>query len=101
MLKRLQQENAATIIMVSHSIKDIITMATRIAVLDNGKLIALGSPQEILAHKDFRELPDILLPDYLQLMYALAGHGKKVSTGVVTMEEAELEIIKLLEGELK
>jgi energy-coupling factor transport system ATP-binding protein len=76
----------------------MLTLADRIAVLDKGTLVAWGSPKEILAHKDFRELPDILLPDYLQLMYALAERGKKVSTAVVTMMDAQEEIRKLLQG---
>ncbi|OPX88839.1 MAG: Energy-coupling factor transporter ATP-binding protein EcfA2 [Pelotomaculum sp. PtaB.Bin104] len=97
LLQRLQQEYGVTVIMISHSIRDIINLTGRMAVLDGGSLVAAGTPKEILSRKDFRELPDILLPDYLQLMYDLAARGQKVNTGVVTLAEAEREIRRLLE----
>ncbi|NPV74472.1 MAG: energy-coupling factor transporter ATPase [Pelotomaculum sp.] len=96
LVKNLQQEDRITVVMVSHSIREIISLADRIAVLESGKLIAYGDAKEILSQRIFRDLPG-WLPDYLLLIYTLAERGKEVNTGIITMAEAELEIARLLE----
>lgn len=99
LIKKLQQEDHITVVMVSHSIREIILLAGRIAVLEKGRLVAWGDTKEVLSQKDFPDLSGVLLPDYLQLIHTLAGRGKKVNTGIVTLAETELEIAKLLEEE--
>jgi len=46
-LKRIQQDMGATLLYVTHDQVEALTMATRIGVLDNGRLVQLGSPQEV------------------------------------------------------
>jgi len=46
-LKRIQQELGATMLYVTHDQIEAMTMATRIGVLRDGKLIQIGSPREI------------------------------------------------------
>ncbi|HEX9446466.1 MAG TPA: ABC transporter ATP-binding protein [Dongiaceae bacterium] len=46
-LKRIQQELGATMLYVTHDQIEAMTMATRIGVLQEGKLIQIGSPREI------------------------------------------------------
>jgi multiple sugar transport system ATP-binding protein len=46
-LKRIQQELGATMLYVTHDQIEAMTMATRIGVLQEGKLVQIGSPREI------------------------------------------------------
>ena len=46
-LKRIQQELGATILYVTHDQTEAMTMANRIGVIENGRLIQVGSPREI------------------------------------------------------
>jgi multiple sugar transport system ATP-binding protein len=46
-LKRIQQDLGATILYVTHDQIEAMTMADRIGVIDQGRLIQLGSPREI------------------------------------------------------
>jgi multiple sugar transport system ATP-binding protein len=46
-LKRIQRELGATILYVTHDQTEAMTMATRIGVIDQGRLIQLGSPREV------------------------------------------------------
>ncbi|TMA16782.1 MAG: ABC transporter ATP-binding protein [Deltaproteobacteria bacterium] len=46
-LKRIHRELGATIFYVTHDQTEAMTMATRIGVLDRGRLVQLGSPREI------------------------------------------------------
>jgi multiple sugar transport system ATP-binding protein len=46
-LKRIQRELGATLLYVTHDQTEAMTMATRIGVLDHGRLVQIGSPREI------------------------------------------------------
>jgi len=46
-LKRIQQDLGATMLYVTHDQIEALTMATRIGVLDHGRLVQVGTPQQI------------------------------------------------------
>lgn len=46
-LKRLQSETGITFIFVTHDQEEALTMSDRIAVMSAGKILQIGSPQEI------------------------------------------------------
>jgi multiple sugar transport system ATP-binding protein len=46
-LKRIQQDLGATMLYVTHDQTEALTMATRVGVLENGRLVQLGTPREI------------------------------------------------------
>jgi multiple sugar transport system ATP-binding protein len=46
-LKRIQHDLGATMLYVTHDQVEAMTMATRIGVLKNGRLVQLGTPREI------------------------------------------------------
>lgn len=46
-LKRIQAELGATLLYVTHDQTEAMTMATRIGVLDEGRLVQIGTPREI------------------------------------------------------
>ena len=46
-LKRIQQDMGATMIYVTHDQTEALTMATRVGVLEQGRLVQLGTPREI------------------------------------------------------
>jgi multiple sugar transport system ATP-binding protein len=46
-LKRIQQDLGATMLYVTHDQIEALTMATRIGVLEQGRLVQLGTPQQI------------------------------------------------------
>lgn len=49
-LKRIQKEMHITMIHVTHDQEEAISMADRIAIMDHGKVIQCGTPNEIYAH---------------------------------------------------
>ncbi|MBC7940648.1 MAG: ABC transporter ATP-binding protein [Chitinophagaceae bacterium] len=46
-LKRIQQDMGATMLYVTHDQTEALTMATRVGVLGQGRLVQLGTPREI------------------------------------------------------
>jgi multiple sugar transport system ATP-binding protein len=46
-LKRIQRELGATVLYVTHDQTEAMTLATRVGVIDRGRLVQIGSPREI------------------------------------------------------
>jgi multiple sugar transport system ATP-binding protein len=46
-LKRIQEDLGATVLYVTHDQIEAMTMANRIGIMENGRLVQLGSPREI------------------------------------------------------
>jgi multiple sugar transport system ATP-binding protein len=46
-LKRIQQDLGATMLYVTHDQTEALTMATRVGVLEQGRLVQLGTPRQI------------------------------------------------------
>ena len=49
-LARIHQATAKTIVFVTHDIEEALRLATRIAIMQEGRIAQLGSPLEILEH---------------------------------------------------
>jgi multiple sugar transport system ATP-binding protein len=74
-LKRIQQELGATLLYVTHDQIEAMTLATRVGVLRDGRLVQVGTPREIyedpvdayvagrLGHPPINFLPRRLFPD--------------------------------------
>lgn len=56
LLLRLKQESGKTILFVEHDLDLVWSIADKIAVMDNGKLVACGSPQQLMADKAVKKL---------------------------------------------
>ncbi len=59
-LKRLQHETGITFIFVTHDQEEALTMSDRIAVMNAGKILQIGSPTEIYEHPTHRFVADFI-----------------------------------------
>jgi len=93
----LYQKHHKTIIMVSHNMEIMAKLARRIIVMEKGEIIMDDTPRNIF-QKSIDRLEDIglSLPQVTYTMYKLKKIGKPVSSGILTVEEAKEEILKLV-----
>jgi len=59
-LKQLQEQVGITFIYVTHDQEEALTMSDRIAVMDKGKVLQIGSPEEIYERPTSRFVADFI-----------------------------------------
>jgi energy-coupling factor transport system ATP-binding protein len=87
-LHRLQQERGVTIIIVSHDMAEVATLADWIFVLHNGHLVMQGTRRTIFAAGDSLRQWGLLAPPLSELLTLLRQHGVGIPSEVFTLEEA-------------
>ena len=94
----LHEKRGITIILVSHSMEDVARYASRLIVVNDGKIPYDGTPREVFAH--YRELEKIGLaaPQITYIMHDLAAKGLSVDVQATTVEEAKKSILAALAG---
>lgn len=96
MVEKIHKVQQNSIILVSHNMGDIARLADKVLVLDRGKLALTGTPAEVFRQTDLLESLGLGLPPATYMMKALQKKGLSVSTDILTMEEAEEELYRIL-----
>ena len=93
LIESLRRDYGTGIVMVSHSMDDVAMYADRIAVLDQGSLYLVGTPEEVFSHGT--ELLDmgLNLPQATQLVRALRASGVAIERDYYRMDELTRELI--------
>lgn len=94
MLKSVQEETGCTIVLVSHSMEDVARYADRIIVMNKGEVAFDDIPRNVFKHRDELKAIGLGVPDITETMYKLKEAGFKVSTDVLTVEEAVEDFIR-------
>ena len=96
MIKRLHEESGTTIVMVSHSMDDVASLAERVIVMNHGKVVMDGAPREVFSQgKALREI-GLDVPQAVLLADKLRERGFDVPQGVYRVEEIKAVIERLI-----
>ena len=86
-IKKLRSELACAVVMVSHSMDDIAKSAERIIILNEGKLYAVGTPDEIYSDADKLIELGLDAPEMTKLISLLREKNIDVPKGIFTNEQ--------------
>jgi len=95
-LYKLHKSYNMTIILVSHSMEDVAKVADRILVMDEGKCVLDGTPQEIFKEVDTLENVGLAVPQVTYLMRELRRVGFELPNDIFTLEQAKKELLRIL-----
>ena len=90
-------EKGVTIVLISHNMDDVARMATKVAVLDKGRLAMHGTPREVFARGDELAKMGLDVPQTFQLCRLLRNGGLNVPD-CLTDEELADAIAAALKG---
>ena len=93
LVESLRRDFGTSIVMVSHSMDDVAMYADRIAVLDQGSLFMVGTPEEVFSHSAELLEMGLNLPQATQLVRALRARGIAIEQDYYRMDELTHELI--------
>ena len=100
-IAQYHRERKNTIIIVSHSMEDIAQTTDRIIVMNHGKLEMFDTPKKVFSQVEKLESMGLRVPEITRIMLELKKEGYDVPSGVLTVEQAFVEIVSLLKKEGK
>ena len=95
MLEELHAAGHVTIIMVSHSMDDMARLATRLLVMNEGKIIAQGTPREIFAQAEMMTSIGLDVPDAARLCRTLREKGYDLPADLYRPEELKEHLLRI------
>ena len=99
-IKRYHEEQHKTVILISHNMEDIVNLADRVVVLENGEIKVDESTKKLFSESSYEELKrlNILPPDIMEVVSILRQKGVRFGNDILNVDDAVYEIVKLLKG---
>ncbi|MDI6861049.1 MAG: energy-coupling factor transporter ATPase [Caldisericia bacterium] len=94
LIKKLKDERKVTIIMISHSMEDIVQFIDRVYILNNGRVVLEGKTDEVFKNKELLENYDLSVPELFQLGEELKKEGFIINSSFKDFEIAKKEILR-------
>ena len=95
MIRDLHAAGGLTVIMVSHSMDDISTLATRLVVMSRGELVMTGTPREVFRQVERVRALGLDVPPMTDLAHMLRADGLSIREDVLTVDEMVEEVCRL------
>lgn len=96
MIRKIHESEGNIIIFVSHNMADVASMADRVIVMDQGRLIMQGAPDEVFANKTALNEIGLDVPPVTDLMHTIKNRGADVNAAILDIRTAEDEIFRFL-----
>jgi cobalt/nickel transport system ATP-binding protein len=98
LLLQLNQELGLTLIIATHDVDLVPLFASKICILNKGKIVLQGPPQEVFAQADTLRSMDLRLPRITHLFEILSKKNNLLTNShyPLTIGEARKEILELL-----
>ena len=96
-MERLNREEGITIINITHYMEEA-ARADRVIVINDGRVALDGTAREVFSRTEELHRMGLESPQGVELIAELRAAGINIDTEVLTLEECEVAIAKLLDG---
>ena len=96
LIRNLHEEAGTTIVMVSHSMDDVDSLAERVIVMNHGEVFMDGAPREVFARGEELRGIGLDVPQAVQLAGKLRERGFAIPEGIYREEEIKAAVETLL-----
>ncbi len=96
-IREYHKKTGSTVLLVSHSMEDVARHAQKVLVINDSKLFAYGTVEEVFSRTDALVEMGLAAPQVTKIFMALKKQGFDVSTRVYTVEAARRELLRALE----
>jgi energy-coupling factor transport system ATP-binding protein len=99
-IKHYQEVKGNTVLLVSHSMEDIAKLATKVLVMNKGRVKDYTTPEEIFSRPEYLESLGLAAPQITRVFDILKADGIDTGKSIFTPEYAKKVLLGLLkEGE--
>ena len=95
LIKKLHEEAGTTIVMVSHSMDDVASLAERVIVMNHGEVVMDGTPRDVFSCGEELRGMGLDVPQVVQLAGKLRERGFDIPEGVYRIEEVREAILRI------
>ena len=101
MIRELHAAGGLTVVMVSHNMDDISSLATRLVVMSRGRMVLTGTPREVFQHRELLSSIGLGIPQAAELTQRLIAEGYPLPADLYTPAEVAEALLKLPRKEEK
>ncbi len=87
-LKRIKEQQGVTVVLVSHDMAEVATLADKLFVLHEGRLVLEGEPRAVFAQGETLRAWGLAAPPLSELLSLLRKGGMALPDEVSTLDEA-------------
>ncbi len=96
LIKNYREKTGSTVIIVSHSMEDVASVADRIIVLNKGKIAFNDTVDEVFSHESELCEMGLNIPQITKIFSELKKFGFNLNSNVYTVDDAAEEILRYL-----
>ena len=94
-IREFNSKYGMTVILVSHSMDDVVRVAQKVNVMNKGKVELSGEIKDVFKEVDKLESIGLGVPQVTYLMKRLREAGYNISDDIYTVEQAKKEILRV------
>lgn len=96
MIKNIHNREHNIILFVSHNMADVAELSDKVMVMDHGKLVMMGTPQDVFGKYERLSEIGLSVPPVTEMMRRLKNAGIDVRTDIFDIADAKEELFRVL-----
>lgn len=98
MVRDIHENEKNIIFLVSHNMNDIARMSDKVLVMDHGRLVMDGTPEEVFSRGEELKSMGLDIPDSMEIAARLKKAGMDINEVCLTMDETADRIAEIIKG---
>lgn len=99
MIKRYHEQSGKTILLVSHSMEDIVKYATKVLVMNKAKLFCYDDTDRVFERTDELAKIGLDVPQITRMSHILKELGTDIGNDIYTTDRAAQRLLALIKGQ--
>jgi len=95
-ISEYHKKTGSTVLLVSHSMEDVARHAKKVLVINDSKMFAYGTVNEVFAHTEELTAMGLSVPQVTKIFTELKRRGFDVADNIFTVDQAKSELLRLL-----
>lgn len=98
LIKRWHEQSGKTVLLVSHSMEDIVKFATKVLVMNKGKVFCYDETDKVFERTDDLVKIGLDVPQITRLSHRLREKGIDIGNDIYTTDRAAQRLMSLIKG---